>query len=241
MEMLGTYDELIRTIFNREISNVPFECDIKCQELEVNKSKSSSWRIKKMIVNLIKLLYAKNNLFFGDYLKGYESNIIDYMIKCYKSALLVNEFENFLKNIEIYGVIFKILSNEKISTSEYIYDFFFILKKENEIRTILNKYFNIFSLTSIHYDIKINELIECINSCECLSDNKCDYNKLSTSIFILSEKKKNKKIAKNQKQQKPTKKGKKEKKETSIKLRKIRKNIQLIQKMIRLLSIPILQ
>lgn len=219
MEMLGTYDELIRTIFNREISNVPFECDIKCQELEENKSKSSSWRIKKMIVNLIKLLYAKNNLFFGDYLKGYESNIIDYMIKCYKSALLVNEFENFLKNIEIYGVIFKILSNEKISTSEYIYDFFFILKKENEIRTILNKYFNKFSLTSIHYDIKINELIECINSCECLSDNKCDYNKLSTSIFILSEKKKKQKNSEESEATKTNKERKKRKKRNKHKIK----------------------
>jgi hypothetical protein len=190
MEMLGKYNELIHTIFNEEISNVPLECDLKCQELEKNKSKYSSWRIKKMIVNLIKLLYVNNNLFFGDCLKGYESNIIKYMIKCYKSALSVNEFENFLKNIEKYGVIFKILSNEKISTSEYIYDFFFVLKKENEIRTTLNKYFSKFSLTSIHYDITINELIECINNSKCLSDNKCDYNKLSTSIFILSEEKK---------------------------------------------------
>ena len=111
-----------------------------------------------MIVNLIKLLYMNNNLFFGDCLKGYESKIIKYMIKCYNSALFVNEFENFLGGIEKYGVIFKILSNDKISTSEYIYDFFFVLKKENEIRTTLNKYFNKFSLTSIYYDITINEL-----------------------------------------------------------------------------------
>ena len=190
MESLGTYDELIHTIFNKEISNVPLECDLKYRELEMNKSRYSSWRIKKMIINLIKLLYANNNLFFGDCLKGYESEIIQYMIKCYKSALFVLEFEEFLKNIEKYGVILKILSNEKISTSEYIYDFFFVLKKENEIRTTLNKYFSKFSLTSIHYDITINELIECINNSECLSDNKCDYNKLSTFIFNLSEKSK---------------------------------------------------
>ena len=74
-----------------------------------------------------------------------------------------------------------------------IYDFFFVLKKENEIRTTLNKYFNKFSIISIYYDITINELIECINKSECLSDNKCDYNKLSSSIFILSEEKKKQK------------------------------------------------
>jgi len=192
MEMLGTYDELIHTIFDRKISNVPLECELKCQKLEKNKSKYISWRIKKMILNIIKLLYVDNNLFFGDCLKGYESKIIGYMIKCYKSALSVNEFEKFLENIEKYGVIFKILSNEKIPISEYIYDFFLALKKENEIRTILNKYFNEFNLISIHYDITINELIECIINSKCLSDNKCDYNKLSTSIFILSEKNKQK-------------------------------------------------
>ena len=220
MEMLGTYDELIHTIFKREISNVPLECELKCKELEKNKSKYSSWRIKIMIVNLIKLLYMNNNLFFGDYLKGYESNIIKYMTKCYKSALSVNEFENFLKDIEKYGVIFKILSNDKISTSEYIYDFFFVLKKENEIRTTLNKYFNKFSITSIYYDITINELIECINKSGCLSDNKCDYNKLSSSIFILSEEKKKQKIrgesekTKANKERKKRKKKKKKKKQT---------------------------
>ena len=164
MEMLRTYDELIHTIFNGEIPNVPLECDLKCQELEKNKSKYSSWRIKIMIVNLIKLLYMNNNLFFGDCLKGYESKIIKYMIKCYNSALFVNELEDFLKNIEKYGVILKILSNDDISAGEYIYDFFFVLKKEKEIRTTLNKYFNKFSLTSIYYDITINELIECINN-----------------------------------------------------------------------------
>jgi len=83
------------------------EYDLKCQELEMNKSKYSSRRIKKMIINLFKLLYVNNNLFFGDCLKGYESKIIEYMIKYYKSTLSVYEFENFLKNIEKYGVIFK--------------------------------------------------------------------------------------------------------------------------------------
>ena len=219
MEMLGKYNELIHTIFNEEISNVPLECDLKCQELEKNKSKYSSWRIKKMIVNLIKLLYVNNNLFFGDFLKGYESNIIKYMIKCYKSALSVNEFENFLKNIEKYGVIFKILSNEKISTSEYIYDFFFFLKKKNEIRTTLNKYFSKFSLTSIHYDITINELIECINNSKCLSDNKCDYNKLSTSIFILSEIKKKQKYSGESETTKTNKERKKRKKRKKHKIK----------------------
>jgi len=145
-----------------------------------------------MILNIMKLLYVDNNLFFGDCLKCYESKIIGYMIKCYKSALSVNEFENFLENIEKYGVIFKILSNAKIPIREYIYDFFFVLNKENEFRTTLNKYFNEFSLTTIHYDITINELIECIINSKYLSDNKCDYNKLSTSIFILSEKNKQK-------------------------------------------------
>jgi len=82
MEILGTYDELIHTIFNRKISNVPLECELKCRELENNKSKCISWRIKKMILNIIKLLYVDNNLFFGDCLKGYESKIIGYMIKC---------------------------------------------------------------------------------------------------------------------------------------------------------------
>ena len=193
MEILGTYDELIHTIFDRKILNVPLECELKCLELEKNKSKYISWRIKKMILNIIKLLYVNNNLFFGDCLKGYESKIIGYMIKCYKSALSVNEFEKFLENIEKYGVIFKILSNEKIPISENIYDFFFVLNKEKEIRTTLNKYFNEFNLISIHYDITINELIECIINSKCLSDNKCDYNKLSTYIFILSEKNKQKK------------------------------------------------
>jgi len=111
--MLGTYDELIHTIFDRKISNVPLECELKYQELEKNKSKYIIWRIKKMIFNIIKLLYVDYNLFFGDCLKGYESKIIGYMIKCYKSSLSVNKFENFLENIEKYGVIFKILSNEK--------------------------------------------------------------------------------------------------------------------------------
>ena len=222
MEMLGTYDELIHTIFKREISNVPLECELKCKELEKNKSKYSSWRIKIMIVNLIKLLYMNNNLFFGDCLKGYESEIIKYMIKCYNSALFVNELEDFLGGIEKYGVIFKILSNDKISTSEYIYDFFFVLKKENEIRTTLNKYFNKFSITSIYYDITINELIECINKSECLSDNKCDYNKLSTSIFILSEEKKKQKNSGESETTKANKERKKRKKKANnIKLRKI--------------------
>ena len=47
MEILGTYDELIHTIFDRKISNVPLECELKCQKLEKNKSKYISWRIKK--------------------------------------------------------------------------------------------------------------------------------------------------------------------------------------------------
>ena len=50
MEMLGIYDELIHTIFKGEISNVPLECELKCQELEKNKSKYSSWRIKKWLL-----------------------------------------------------------------------------------------------------------------------------------------------------------------------------------------------
>jgi len=97
-----------------------------------------------------------------------------------------------------------------------IYDFFFVLNKENEIRTTLNKYFNEFSLGSIHYDITINELIECIINSKCLSDNKYDYNKLSTYIFILSEKNKLKnngesEIIKAQKERKKRKKRSKHK------------------------------
>ena len=190
MEKLSTYDVLINEIFNKKISNVLLECSLKSQELGNNISRYGSLRIKKMILNLITLSYENNNLFFGNCLKGHESEIIEHMIKCYKSSLSVYEFETFLKNIEKYGVILKILSNKKVSSSEYIYDFFFILKKENEIKNTLNKYFDKFSQTSIHYDITINELIECINSSECLSDNKCDYNKLGTSIFNLSEKNK---------------------------------------------------
>ena len=97
-----------------------------------------------------------------------------------------------------------------------IYYFFFVLNKENEIRTTLNKYFNEFSLGSIHYYITINELIECIINSKCLSDNKYDYNKLSTYIFILSEKNKLKnngesEIIKAQKERKKRKKRSKHK------------------------------
>ena len=213
MEILNPYDELIKVIFNGKKTDVLTNCDIKCQELELKK-KYGSWRIKKMILNLIKLSYKNNNLFFGEYLEAYESTIIEHMIKCYTSALSVFEFETFLRNIEKYGVIFKILSNEKVSSSEYIYDFFFILLKGNEIKTTLNKYFDKFSQTSIHYDISINELIECINNSQCLSDNKCDYNKLSTSIFNLSEK--NKKL-KNSGETKTTNTNKKRRKKKKTK------------------------
>ena len=97
-----------------------------------------------------------------------------------------------------------------------IFSLFF--KKENEIRTALNKFFNKFSLASIHYDITINELIECINNSEYFSDNKCDYNKLCTSIFILSENNKQKNMdepqtKKTNKERKKEKRKKKKKKQ----------------------------
>ena len=143
-----------------------------------------------MVVKIVKLLFDDQTLNFGKYLDPYKKEIIAHLKDCYKSGLKIQNFENFLNTIENYGDIFKCLSNEKIANVEYIYDFFIILTKENEIKKTINKYFEIFTCGKIYDEITINELIKCIKISECYSNGRCDYNKLCTCIYNYSNKKK---------------------------------------------------
>ena len=127
----------------------------------------------------------------------------------------IQDLENFLYNIKEYNVIFKFLYNEKISNINYIYDFFLILKKEKEIKSIYTKYISKFTsgLGVIKGDINIKELIECINDSKCINDNKtisenkCDYNKLSSYVYNFCLNKNKNQVEINNKQDKDNKKN----------------------------------
>ena len=165
---------------------------VKLRYKLLNILKNLSKRIKILVLKVIQLLLGEDNkLDFGAYLKEYSSIISSHLTKCYNNPMQIENLELFLYNINEYNAIFKFLYNEVIPNINYIYDFFLVLKKEEEIKTIYQKYISKFTCGSgvikCHFNIK--EFIGCINGSKCindsqsLSDNKCDYNKLSSYVF----------------------------------------------------------
>ena len=181
---------LIDAILGADVGDAKKECQIKIQTFEY--SQTLSKRIKILVLKIIQLLLGEDNkLDFGVYLKEYSSIISSHLTKCYNNPMTIENLELFLYKINEYNAIFKFLYNEVFPNINYIYDFFLVLKKEEEIKTIYQKYISKFTCGSgvIKYDFNIKEFIECINDSKCinnsqsLSGNKCDYNKLSSYVF----------------------------------------------------------
>ena len=120
---------LIDAILGDDVGDAKKECQIKIQTFEY--SQNLSKRIKILVLKVIQLLLGEDNkLDFGVYLKEYSSIISSHLTKCYNNPM---QIEN---NINEYNAIFKFLYNEVIPNINYIYDFFLVLKKEEEIKTI---------------------------------------------------------------------------------------------------------
>ena len=227
--MQSAEEYLINAIFGEGIKDVEQKCLLMIQESKFNRIN----RIKLLVIRLILLLLDKNNkLDFGDYLKDYSSDLASLILNCYQSAMNIEDLENFLVTLKVYNVVFKFLYNEKIPNVEYIYDFFLILKKNEEIKTIYQKYISRFTSGTgiIGCDITLKEFIEflnnskCINDSQCLSESKCDYDKLSSYVYNFCSNKIQNQVEKNKKGNKNRKKRTKNKEKKEEKEKKIIEN-----------------
>ena len=227
--MQSAEEYLINAIFGEDVKGVKEKCLLMIELMKFNQNISK--KIKLLVLRLILLLLGENNkLDFGDYLKDYSTDLASLLLNCYESAMNIEGLENFLFTLKVYNVVFKFLYNDNIPNVEYIYDFFLILKKNEEIKTIYQKYISRFTSGTgiIKCDITLKEFIEfinnskCINDSQCLSESKCDYDKLSSYVYnfcsnkIQNQVEKNKKGNKNRKKQNKTKNKKKEEKEKNI-------------------------
>ena len=172
----------------------------KACELMIKKLKNDPQ--KKMLINIIQLLYSEGSLNFGTYLSQHKSKIIDLLYEGFLDKFKILELIKYLKEIERYGILFPFLEEAKGLEGFILNDFFKILIDDKNIKEVLNKYFNRKIDKELQFNFKINnaeEFLELIDKSMCFKNNNYDYNILYNYIKNQEVKAKKKKKKKDKK------------------------------------------
>ena len=132
----------------------------------------------KLLVKVIHILYYEGMLDFGPYLSQYKSQIIELIYKALKDKFESLNLMIYLKNIKKYGALIKFLEETKGFEDFILCDFFKILSNRQNIKDIINKYFNKEINKELPKNFTINnadEFLEYIDKSLCLKDGKYNY------------------------------------------------------------------